>query len=127
MCLALFLNSTNTVDARSDVLAILLSVSVVGINVWFMVHVLMLWIRQSEWLQKVKLRSRGCFGLESSSSGPITWHYNPKGSGRSIGLDTSGTAEKAVELPSILTEDSISAIDIEPDFWIEKPRVGVGI
>ena len=39
MGLALFLNATNRTDARSNALAVVVSLCIVGMNVWFVVRV----------------------------------------------------------------------------------------
>ena len=91
--LALFLNSTNTEDAQSGVLAVLLSMAVVGINVWFVVRVMVCWRQHSEYLQAMMNAGRRRVGrtrvalaaarrrLGSGRARPpedIQWSSNPR-------------------------------------------------
>ena len=90
--LALFLNATNAEDAKSDVLAVFLSMAIVGINVWFVVRVVLCWRQHSEYLRAametgrrhcrrlyaaaVSIRRRArSFG--ASNQGAIQWSPNP--------------------------------------------------
>ena len=74
--LALFLNATNATDARSDELAMIATLVIVAINVWFVVRVVMALREQSAYAGALRQRLRRC-RRRSEPQGPQQNVENP--------------------------------------------------
>lgn len=58
--LALFLNATNSTDGQSNALAVVLTLSIVGLNVWFVVRVMLALRAHSAYGRAMRRRLRHC-------------------------------------------------------------------